>query len=97
MARMAAQDPALTGLALELAAQTLVSRAKATKVVSISNLVKGISSSSVVIRVIQSSSTGVNIMFSQLVSASMIIRFINVQSILLSQRYPSICGGQSIQ
>ena len=55
MARMAAQDPALTGLALVAAAQTLVSRAKAVKAVLTNNLVKGISSSSLVIRVIQSS------------------------------------------
>ena len=55
MARMEAQDPALTNLDLEVAVQTLVFRAKVIKVVLISNLVKGISSSSLVIRVIQSS------------------------------------------
>ena len=48
---MAVQDPALTGLALVEAAQILVSRAKALKVVSINNLVKGISSINLVIRV----------------------------------------------
>ena len=52
MARMVAQDPALTGLVLVVAVQTLVSRAKAIKVVLISSLVKGISSSNMVIRVI---------------------------------------------
>ena len=52
---MAVQDPALTDLALGVAAQALVFRAKAVKVVLISNLVKGISSSSLVIRVIRSS------------------------------------------
>ena len=55
MARMAGQDPAHTDLALEVAAQTPVFRAKAIKVVLISNLVKEISSSSTVIRVIRSS------------------------------------------
>ena len=55
MDHMAAQDPTLTGLALVVAAQTLVSRVKAIKVVLISSLVKGISSSNLVIRVIQSS------------------------------------------
>ena len=52
MARMAGQDPALTDLALEVAAQAPVFRAKAIKVVLINNLVKGISSSSLVIRFI---------------------------------------------
>ena len=52
MARMAGQDPALTGLALEVAAQTLVFRAKAIKAVLIMNLAKGISSSSMVIKAI---------------------------------------------
>ena len=52
---MAAQDPALTGLALVVAVQILASRAKAIKVVLISSLVKGISSSNLVIRVIRSS------------------------------------------
>ena len=55
MARMAVQDPVLTGLALVVAAQTLVSKVKAIKVVLISSLVKGISSSSLVIRVTQNS------------------------------------------
>ena len=55
MVRMAAQDPALTDLALVVAAQIPVFRAKAIKVVLISNLLKGISSNSLVIRVIQSS------------------------------------------
>ena len=50
MARMAAQDPALMGLALAVAAQTLVFRAKVIKVALISNLVKGINSSCLVIR-----------------------------------------------
>ena len=55
MARMAVQDPALTGLALAMAVQTLVSKAKAIKVVLISSMVKGISSSNLVIRVIENS------------------------------------------
>ena len=55
MARMASQDPALTGLAFEVAAQTLVFRSKAIKAISISNLIKVINSSSLVIKVIQSS------------------------------------------
>ena len=55
MARMAGQYLALIDLALEVAVQALVFRAKAIKVVLTSNLVKGISSSSSVIRVIQSS------------------------------------------
>ena len=55
MARMAAQDPALTDLVLEVAVQTPFFRAKAIKVVLINSLVKGISSSSLVIRVTQSS------------------------------------------
>ena len=52
---MAVQGPALTDLVLEAAIQALAFRAKVIKVVSISNLVKGISSNSLVIRVIQSS------------------------------------------
>ena len=52
---MAAQDPALTDLALGVAAQALVFRAKAIKVVLISNLAKGTSNNSLVIRAIQSS------------------------------------------
>ena len=55
MAQMAAQDPALTGLALVVVVQTLASRAKAIKVVLISSLVKGINNSNLVIRVIRSS------------------------------------------
>ena len=55
MARMAVQDPILTVQDLVVAVQTLVSRAKAVKVVLISSLVKGISSSNLVIRVIRSS------------------------------------------
>lgn len=55
MARTAAQDLALTGLVLVVAVQTLVSRAKAIKVVLIRSLVKGIGSSNLVIGVIQSS------------------------------------------
>ena len=55
MARMVVQDPALTGLALAVAVQTLVSIAKAIKVVLISSLVKGIRSNNLVIRVIRSS------------------------------------------
>ena len=55
MAQMVVQDPALMGLALVVAAQTLVSRAKAIKVVSISSPDKGISNNSPVIRVIRSS------------------------------------------
>ena len=51
---MAVQDPTLTDLALVVAAQALVFTAKAIKVVLISNLVKGISSSSLVIRAIRS-------------------------------------------
>ena len=54
MARMAVQDPALMDLVLEVAVQDLVFRAKAIKVVLISNLAKRISSSSLVIRAIQS-------------------------------------------
>ena len=52
---MAVHDPALTGLALVVAGQTMVSRAKAIKVVLISSLDKGISSNNLVIRVIRSS------------------------------------------
>ena len=48
MAQMAAQDPALTGLALVVVVQTLASRAKAIKVVLINSLVKGVSSSQVI-------------------------------------------------
>ena len=55
MSQMAVQDPALIGLALAVAVQTLASKAKAIKVVLISSLVKGISSSNLVIRVIRSS------------------------------------------
>ena len=55
MACMAAQDPALTDLALEVVVQALVLRAKAIKVALISNLVKEINSSSLVTRAIQSS------------------------------------------
>ena len=55
MARMPAQDPALIDMALEVAVQALVFRAKAIKAALISSLVKGISSSSLVIRVTQSS------------------------------------------
>ena len=55
MARIVGEDPDLTGLALEAAVQTLVFRAKAIKAVLINNLVKGISSSSLVIRVSRSS------------------------------------------
>ena len=55
MAQMVVQDPALMGLALVVAAQTLVSRAKAIKVVLISSLDYGVSSSSLVIRVTRSS------------------------------------------
>ena len=54
MARMAAQDPALMVLVVEVAVQALVFRAKAIKAALISSLVKGISSSSLVIRTIQS-------------------------------------------
>ena len=55
MARMAGQGPALTDLALEVAAQAPVFRDKVTRVVLISNLIKEISSSSPVIRAIRSS------------------------------------------
>ena len=55
MARMAVQDPSLMGSALEVAVQTLVSSAKAIKVVLISNLAKGINNGSLVIREIQRS------------------------------------------
>ena len=55
MPRMAVQDPVLMDLVLEVAVQALVFRAKAIKVVLISNLAKGITSSSMVIRAIQSS------------------------------------------
>ena len=54
-ARTAGQAPALMGPDLEVAAQTLVFKAKEIKVVSINNLIKVIISSSPVIRVIQSS------------------------------------------
>ena len=49
MANRAGQDPALTGPALEVAAQTLDSKARAIKAVLISSPVKAISSSSPVI------------------------------------------------
>ena len=55
MARMAVQDPALTGLVLVVAVQTLASKAKAISVVLISRMVKEINSSNLVIRVIRSS------------------------------------------
>ena len=55
MARMAGQDPALTGLVLEVAAQAPVFRDKVTKVVLINNLVKETNNRSPVIRVIRSS------------------------------------------
>ena len=55
MAHMEVQDPALMDLGLEVAVQALVSRAKAIKVILISNPAKGISSSSPIIRAIQSS------------------------------------------
>ena len=55
MARMVGQDPALTGPALEVAAQTLDFKPRAIKVVLINNLANGISNSSLVIRAIQSS------------------------------------------
>ena len=51
---MEAQDPALTNLDLEVAVQTLVFNAKVIKVGLINNLAKGISSSSLVIKGIQS-------------------------------------------
>ena len=54
MDRTAAQDPALTVLVLVVAVQIPGSKAKAIKVVLINSLVKGISSSSLVIRVTQS-------------------------------------------
>ena len=53
MACMVVQDPALTDLVLEVAVQALAFRAKAIKVVLISNLVRRISSSSLVIKAIQ--------------------------------------------
>ena len=52
---MAGQGPALTGLVLEVAAQTLAFKAKAVKAVLISKPVKVISNSSLAIRLIQSS------------------------------------------
>ena len=55
MARMAVQDPVLMDLGLEVVVQALVFRAKAIKAVLINNLTKGISSSSLVIKAIQSS------------------------------------------
>ena len=55
MARMAVQDQALMDLGLEVAVQAVVFRARAIKAVLINNLAKGISSSSLVIRAIQSS------------------------------------------
>ena len=55
MTRTVVQVPALTDLVLEVAVQTLAFRAMAIKVVLISNLAKGISSSSLVIGAIQSS------------------------------------------
>ena len=55
MARMAVLVPALMDLVLEVVVQALAFKAKVIKVVSINNLVKGISSNSLVIRVIQSS------------------------------------------
>ena len=51
---MAVQDPALMDLDLEVAVQVLVFRAKAIKAVLTNNLAKGISSSSLVIKAIQS-------------------------------------------
>ena len=54
MACMAFQDPTLMDLVLEAVVQALAFRAKVIKVVSLSSLVKGINSSSLVIRVIQS-------------------------------------------
>ena len=73
---MAVQDPALTGLALVVAAQILVSRAKAIKVVSINSLVKGISRSNLVIRVILSSRIVDSIMCSPRVYVNETRRFI---------------------
>ena len=55
MARMAVLVPALMDLVLEVVVQALAFKAKVIKVVFISNLAKGISSSSLVIRAIQSS------------------------------------------
>ena len=55
MGRAAAQVPVLMVLALEVVAQALAFKAKEIMVVLINNLAKGISSSSLVIRVIQSS------------------------------------------
>ena len=55
MTRMAAQVSALMDLVLGVAVQALAFKAKVIKVVSISNLAKGTSSSSLVIRAIQSS------------------------------------------
>ena len=54
MARMAGQDLAHKGMALEVAVQTLVSRVKAIKEILISNLIKVINNNSPVIRVIPS-------------------------------------------
>ena len=55
MAQMAAQDPALMGLALVVAAQTLGNKAKATRVVITNNLARVISSISQDTRAIRSS------------------------------------------
>ena len=79
MARTAGQVPAHTDLAFEVAVQVPVSRVKVTKAVSISNLVKGTSSSSLVIRVIRSNSTVVSIMCSPRVYANGARRFVKGQ------------------
>ena len=76
MARTVGQDPDHKDTALAAVAQTPVFRAKAIKVVLISNPVKGISSSSLVIRVIQSSSIVVSIMCLPRVYANGTRRFI---------------------
>ena len=55
MDRTAVRGPTLMVLVLVVAVQVLVSRAKAIKVVIINSLVKGINSSSLVIRVTRSS------------------------------------------
>ena len=54
MGQTVAQDPALTVRVMVVAILIPVSKAKAIKVVLINNLVKGISSSSLVIRVTRS-------------------------------------------
>lgn len=77
MARMAGQDPAHMGPASEVAAQIPGIKVRAISAVIASSPVRVINNKSQGIRIIQSSLVVANTMFSPLVCASKIGRFIN--------------------